>query len=66
MEIRIEKSNKKRVVIVGGGFGGVRLAEMLSKGVYEVVLIDRNNFHQFQPLFYQEDTQKPMLRNQKG
>lgn len=56
MEIRIEKSNKKRVVIVGGGFGGVRLAEMLSKGVYEVVLIDRNNFHQFQPLFYQVAT----------
>lgn len=56
MEIRIDKSNKKRVVIVGGGFGGVRLAEMLSKGAYEVVLIDRNNFHQFQPLFYQVAT----------
>lgn len=56
MEIRIEKSNKKRVVIVGGGFGGVKLAEMFSKGAYEIVLIDRNNFHQFQPLFYQVAT----------
>ena len=56
MEIRINETSKERIVIIGGGFGGLKLAEMLSKGDYQVVLIDRNNFHQFQPLFYQVAT----------
>lgn len=56
MEIRIKESSKERIVIIGGGFGGLRVAEMLSKGDYQVVLIDRNNFHQFQPLLYQVAT----------
>ena len=46
-----------KVVIVGAGFGGLRLARKLSnKPGIEVVLIDRFNYHQFQPLFYQVAT----------
>lgn len=56
MEIRIDKTTKKRIVIIGGGFGGLQLAQDLSKSDYQVVLIDRNNFFQFQPLFYQVAT----------
>jgi len=46
-----EKGN--RIAIIGAGFGGFTLAKKLSKTDYEIVLIDRNNYHQFQPLFYQ-------------
>lgn len=56
MEIRIEKSSNKRIVIVGGGFGGLQLSQDLAKSDFQVVLIDRNNFWQFQPLFYQVAT----------
>lgn len=53
-KINIPESARERIVIVGGGFGGLQLARKLSKGDdYQVVLIDRNNYHQFQPLFYQ-------------
>jgi len=46
-----------KVVIAGAGFGGLRLARKLSnKPGFEVVLIDRFNYHQFQPLFYQVAT----------
>lgn len=44
---------KKRIVIIGGGFGGLNLIKHLDKGKYEVLLIDRNNYHSFPPLFYQ-------------
>lgn len=43
----------KRVVIVGGGFGGLKLALSLVKRDFQIVLIDRNNYHLFQPLLYQ-------------
>ena len=52
-------SNKKRnprVVIVGGGFGGVAAAKKLKKTDVDVVLIDRRNYHLFQPLLYQVAT----------
>lgn len=46
-----------KVVIIGGGFGGLKLARTLNnKAGFEVVLIDRFNYHQFQPLFYQVAT----------
>lgn len=46
-----------KVVIAGAGFGGLRLARQLSnKPGFEIVLIDRFNYHQFQPLFYQVAT----------
>jgi len=51
--INIPNATQPRVVIVGGGFAGLNLADKMSKLNYQVVLIDKNNFHQFQPLFYQ-------------
>ena len=53
MSINIQRNQKKRVVIVGGGLGGLRLAEDLYGKGMQVVLIDKNNFHQFPPLIYQ-------------
>src|SRR5437899_12250568 len=45
-----------RVVIVGGGFGGLAAAKALGKAPVEVILIDRTNHHVFQPLLYQVAT----------
>lgn len=49
------KSIKKgdRIVIIGGGFGGLQLAKTLRNSGVNVVLVDKQNHHQFQPLFYQ-------------
>ncbi|HEU4495767.1 MAG TPA: NAD(P)/FAD-dependent oxidoreductase [Flavobacterium sp.] len=47
---------KKRIIIVGAGFAGLKLAEELENTAYEVYLIDKNNYHQFQPLMYQVAT----------
>ena len=45
------------IVIVGGGFAGLRLARRLNnKPGFEVILIDKYNYHSFQPLFYQVAT----------
>jgi len=46
----------KRIIIVGGGFAGLTLARNLFKSGYQLVLIDQNNYHQFQPLLYQVAT----------
>ena len=46
----------KRVVIIGGGFGGIELARRLKDSMYQVILIDKNNYHTFQPLLYQVAT----------
>jgi NADH dehydrogenase len=53
MSLNIPDTNQKRVVVVGGGFAGLNLARKLAKSSFQVVLIDKNNYHQFQPLFYQ-------------
>lgn len=53
MEPNIPDTSQKRIVIVGAGFGGLALAQKLAKRDVQIVLIDRNNYHQFQPLFYQ-------------
>lgn len=46
-----------KIIIIGGGFGGLKLARALNnKAGFDVLLIDRFNFHQFQPLFYQVAT----------
>ncbi|WP_445955744.1 hypothetical protein [Yeosuana sp.] len=44
--------NKKKIIIVGGGFAGIQLARNWDKNLFEALLIDRINHHQFQPLFY--------------
>lgn len=68
---------KSRVVIVGGGFGGMKAAASLRDAPVDVTLIDRHNYHLFQPLLYQvataglspEDIARPLrsvLRGQKN
>ena len=53
---RLNLSNRKKVIIVGGGFGGLHAAKALRKADVEVTIIDRRNFHLFQPLLYQVAT----------
>ena len=53
MTPNIPETYQTRIVIVGAGFGGLALAQKLAKHDFQVVLIDKNNYHQFQPLFYQ-------------
>jgi NADH dehydrogenase len=54
--IEIKDSGRPRVVIVGGGFGGVRAAKALRSAAVDVAIIDRSNHHLFQPLLYQVAT----------
>jgi NADH dehydrogenase len=60
MEKKIEnipdRNGKKRVVIVGGGFAGVEMIKRFDARKFQIVLIDKNNHHQFQPLYYQVAT----------
>jgi len=53
MAIIIPETSKKRVVIVGGGFAGISIARKLDSKLFQTVMIDQNNYHQFQPLIYQ-------------
>jgi NADH dehydrogenase len=53
----VKSANKRwHVVIVGGGFGGLRAAQGLKSAAVDVTLIDRRNYHLFQPLLYQVAT----------
>lgn len=52
----VPTTNRKRIVIVGGGFAGVAAARALRKSDADVILIDRRNHHIFQPLLYQVAT----------
>lgn len=56
MKIDIPKNNLKRVVIIGGGFAGLTLAKKINTKQFQVVLIDKNNYHLFPPLLYQVAT----------
>jgi NADH dehydrogenase len=70
-------ASNPRVVIVGGGFGGLSAAKALARAPFEITLIDRNNHHLFQPLLYQVATAalspadiawpiRAILRNQRN
>ncbi|MCU4176855.1 NAD(P)/FAD-dependent oxidoreductase [Carboxylicivirga sp. N1Y90] len=52
----LPQNKKKRVVIIGAGFAGLKLARKLINSPFQVVVMDKQNFHQFQPLFYQVAT----------
>ncbi|MFI1743166.1 NAD(P)/FAD-dependent oxidoreductase [Thalassobellus sediminis] len=54
--MNISRTSFPRIVIIGGGFAGVALAKKLSKQEVQVVLLDKNNYHTFQPLLYQVST----------
>lgn len=56
MEIDIPHTDKPRVLIIGGGFGGLELVQKLRHADVQVVLLDKNNYHTFQPLLYQVAT----------
>lgn len=47
---------KKKLIVIGGGFAGIELVKKIDKRKFDVVLIDKLNHHQFQPLFYQVAT----------
>lgn len=49
-------NNKKKVIVVGGGFAGIQLVRKLDDKLFDIILIDKLNHHQFQPLFYQVAT----------
>ena len=55
-DLPIPSSEFPRVVIVGGGFGGIELAKRLKKKEVQVLMLDRHNYHTFQPLLYQVAT----------
>ncbi len=54
--ICLPKTTLKRLVVIGGGFAGLELVKKLKNKKIQIVLIDKNNFHQFQPLLYQVAT----------
>jgi NADH dehydrogenase len=47
---------KKRIIVIGGGFAGIQLIKNLKEDLFDILLIDKLNHHQFQPLFYQVAT----------
>lgn len=55
-KIKIPQSDLPRIVVVGGGFGGLRFIKNIDTRQFQVVLLDRYNYHTFQPLLYQVAT----------
>tara|TARA_R110001592_G_scaffold362899_1_gene678753 strand:+ start:3730 stop:5025 length:1296 start_codon:yes stop_codon:yes gene_type:complete len=55
-KICLPESNLPRVVVIGGGFAGISFVKKLKNKSVQVVMLDKNNFHQFQPLLYQVAT----------
>jgi NADH dehydrogenase len=51
--VNIPETTHERIVIIGGGFAGLNLARKLINKNFQIVIFDKNNYHQFQPLFYQ-------------
>lgn len=54
--MNIPKTDLPRVVVIGGGFGGIAFLEKLKREKVQIVLFDRHNYHTFQPLLYQVST----------
>jgi len=54
--MNIPQSSFPRIIIIGGGFAGISLAKKLRKKEFQVVLLDKHNYHTFQPLLYQVST----------
>jgi len=54
--MNIPRTSYPRIVVIGGGFAGIALAKKLSKQEVQVVLLDKHNYHMFQPLLYQVST----------
>ncbi len=56
MDVFRLNNEKKRIVVVGGGFGGIEIAKHLDTRKFEVLLVDKHNYFTFQPLLYQVAT----------
>jgi len=54
--MNIPKTNVPRIVVIGGGFGGISLINKMQNEAVQIVLFDRHNYHTFQPLLYQVST----------
>jgi len=54
--MNIPNKNIPRIVVIGAGFAGLQIAKNINSNAYQLVLIDKNNFHTFQPLLYQVAT----------
>ena len=54
--MNLKTQNKKKLIVIGGGFAGIQLVKNLDTSLFDVLLIDKLNHHQFQPLFYQVAT----------
>lgn|SRR5690554_1278734 len=54
--LNIPKTNFPRLIIIGGGFAGLKLAKSLRNKRFQLIMLDRNNYHTFQPLLYQVAT----------
>ena len=52
----VNSTNRKKVIVIGGGFGGLQAARSLKRSDVDITIIDRRNFHLFQPLLYQVAT----------
>lgn len=56
MFLNENKPNKKKIIVIGGGFAGIQFILNLKKDIFDILLIDKMNHHMFQPLFYQVAT----------
>ena len=56
MDLKIPSTGQKRLVIIGGGFGGIEIAKKLKNQPLQIVMLDKHNYHCFQPLLYQVAT----------
>lgn len=54
--MNIPTTQQPRLVIIGGGFGGISLAKHLFHKDIQIVMLDKRNYHTFQPLLYQVST----------
>ena len=56
MDLKLPQTSQKRIVIIGGGFAGMNVALKLKNSNFQIVLLDKHNYHTFQPLLYQVAT----------
>ena len=56
VDLKIPSTGQKRIVIIGGGFGGIEIAKTLKNQDIQIVMLDKHNYHCFQPLLYQVAT----------
>jgi NADH dehydrogenase len=56
LDLKIPSTGQKRLVIIGGGFGGIEMAKRLKNQDLQIVMLDKHNYHCFQPLLYQVAT----------